>query len=266
VLPANVGFTLDYTSSATQLVIHMVTPTPQSWTSPAASGTWSVGTNWSTASAPGTSGNVSVISTSSTIAQNVTVATSTTVQQVTVQGTTMPMNLQILQGVQLGVTYQVLIGPHGTLSGGGTVLGNVAVGGGIVAPATGPTAATLKVTGNLTETSQSDIQLDLSSPLAGGFDAISVGGNLAMAGKLDVAAVGPFNPPLGSQYDLLDFASSTGQFAQLNLPPLTGGLAWDTSALTSTGVIRVVQVPEPSSLLLLAAAALAARRRTRRPV
>ncbi len=52
VLPQNVAFQLNYTSNSTQLLVHTVTPTAQSWTSSSAAGTWSTPGSWSGADRP----------------------------------------------------------------------------------------------------------------------------------------------------------------------------------------------------------------------
>lgn len=39
--------------------------------------------------------------------------------------------------------------------------------------------------------------------------------------------------------------------AQADLPTLSSGLAWNTSALYTTGTIRVQSVPEPASIAAL---------------
>ena len=55
------------------------------------------------------------------------------------------------------------------------------------------------------------------------------------------AMTGSFN--LGTGF------STGGAYGDLDLPTLSGGLAWDASAFTSYGIIVVV--PEPSRALLL---------------
>lgn len=131
------------------------------------------------------------------------------------------------------------------------------------------------------------------------YDALNVTGVLARGGVVDVRLIGGFVPATGSSFDLIDFGTATGSFAELRLPPLPTGLEWQTSAFATTGVISVigevapefvrgdfnsdggfdgsdvdgfvealsggrpgaVVIPEPGSLGLLAAAGLMLRRR-----
>jgi hypothetical protein len=72
-------------------------------------------------------------------------------------------------------------------------------------------------------------------------------------GTLDVDLLDGFSPSAGQSYDIL-YGSTTGSFAQMNLPALSNGLQWDTSNLDTTGTISVT--PEPSTLVLLVAASL----------
>lgn len=65
-----------------------------------------------------------------------------------------------------------------------------------------------------------------------------------------------FAPELGDAFDLIDFDFIDGSFATIDLPELAPGLAWDTSALHTDGVISVVlasAIPEPAGFATLAA-------------
>ena len=60
-----------------------------------------------------------------------------------------------------------------------------------------------------------------------------------MAGALDIS-FSSFSPAGGDSFNILDFTGHTGTFTSVTLPPLSGGLTWDTSQLYTTGIISVV--------------------------
>lgn len=124
--------------------------------------------------------------------------------------------------------------------------------------------------------------------LGGGNDRLLFTGGSA-ANKLDFTAMGSaafdvtfadgYVPVANDLFDLIDWTNSSGtgtlnnqasamlglSVSQLDLPTLSGNLAWDTSKWTSHGVIAVYNViPEPSRALLVLMGMLAVIRRRRR--
>jgi autotransporter-associated beta strand protein len=93
--------------------------------------------------------------------------------------------------------------------------------------------------------------------------AVAAAKTLTRGGDLTVAQVGSWTFAEGQNWDLFDFESSSGAFSNVFLPTLPSDLAWDTSALNSTGVIAVSAVPEPTSLAMLAIGAVCTLRRRR---
>jgi fibronectin-binding autotransporter adhesin len=87
---------------------------------------------------------------------------------------------------------------------------------------------------------------------AAGYDALNVANAFTADGTLQVTFINSFNPTLGNSFNLLDWGSTSGTFDTLSLQSLGGGLAWDTSALYTTGVISVTAVPEPATSAALA--------------
>lgn len=143
----------------------------------------------------------------------------------------------------------------------GMFQGNLVNQGGAICPGGSPGLTTVQ--GDLVMNAGL-IEIELGGLLRGDlYDAIVVTGLLEVGGTLDVLLYddgsGPFAPQLENTFDILDWGSLTGQFGQLNLPTLAAGLDWDTSALYTTGDLRVV--PEPATLSLLALGGLAALRR-----
>ena len=108
----------------------------------------------------------------------------------------------------------------------------------------------LHVGGNLFHVAGAGIELqiggsDNTDPEAQQYDSLLIDGLADIAGDLTVSLTNGYVPVLGDLFDLFDFGSVTGSFANLTLPSLSGDLAWDTTQLLTTGVIEVIssQVP-----------------------
>lgn len=155
----------------------------------------------------------------------------------------------------------------GTLNGVGTLAGAV-TSSGTIRPGHSP--GELTFTGNLTLLGTSVMLMEIGGATEGAtYDAVNVGGTLAFGGTLTVSLINAFAPPTASTFNLFDATTFTGTFATLNLPGLTQGLSWDTSALYSSGVLSIqgTAIPEPSTYAaIIGALALAGavwRRRVR---
>ncbi|WMD18966.1 autotransporter domain-containing protein [Achromobacter seleniivolatilans] len=92
---------------------------------------------------------------------------------------------------------QVAVGPNATLNGSGTVAQNVVLTGGVLQ---GTQGQTLKIGGNLTLDSASQVNVALGA--ASSQLLFDVGGNLALAGKLNVSDQGAFGAGV---YRLFDY-------------------------------------------------------------
>ncbi len=119
------------------------------------------------------------------------------------------------------------------------------------------------INGKLNMDNSSTLQLDIGS--VSYHDRLMVTGLASFAGTLELKlATGAESPVLGDSFDLLDFASSTGQFTNFILPTLSSALMWDSSQLYSQGVMRVSAIPEPGSLVVVTGAGLYVLRRYRK--
>ncbi len=99
-------------------------------------------------------------------------------------------------------------------------------------------SADLAVLGDYTQDLGATLEIELFG--SSDYDRLVIGGALNAGGDLDVLiANGGAAPQLGDVYDILDFASALGTFDNVNLPALTAGLFWDTSALYTTGELSV---------------------------
>jgi hypothetical protein len=134
----------------------------------------------------------------------------------------------------------VTIGTVGKVRGNGRFVGNV-TSNGTIAPGLPAAGGSITVTGNLTLQATSQLALELGGlTRKSAYDCLTVSGALTLGGNLNVTLLNGFTPLLGNTFDLFDSASTSGTFAALNLPSLSGGLAWNTSLISTTGVISVV--------------------------
>jgi T5SS/PEP-CTERM-associated repeat protein len=149
-------------------------------------------------------------------------------------GSSSPGTLRVQNGGVVSAPL-VIVG-NGTLSGDGTVVANVLNNVGIVAPGTSP--GTLDITGNYTQGSMAQLQIELAS--ASSFGKLDVSGNVLLNGTLNVSLTGGFVPLENQSFAILDWGGSlSGGFASIQLPTLGGSLTWDTSQLHTTGVLSI---------------------------
>jgi len=138
-------------------------------------------------------------------------------------------------------TGDVTVNNGGTLGGEGTISGNVMVNtGGTLSPGNSP--GTLTVDGDLTLAGLTVIEI----ASAASFDQIDVGGALTYGGDLSFDF--GFTPLLTDTFDIFDFTSQSGTFANINFsnPEIIG--TFDNA----TGVLSLTAVPEPEMFGLLA--------------
>jgi T5SS/PEP-CTERM-associated repeat protein len=161
--------------------------------------------------------------------------------------------VSLINGGNLYSTGLVSLTLGGTFLGNGTVDASVSTAnGGTIAP--GEPIGLLTIAGNYDQKTNGNLQIDLSSTSAGLYDRLLVTGSAALDGVLTISLTNGFVPSQGDTFDILDAASISGHFADLQLPTLPKPLGWDTSALYTTGAVSIV--PEPSTLALLTIGAL----------
>ena len=137
-----------------------------------------------------------------------------------------------------------------TVQGGATLAGNGTVGG----PTTFSSGATLapgdgSIGGlfflanvTLNTGSKSVLEIAKAGTLPGN-DLISTLGTLALGGTLTVTNTGTNALAAGDSFDLFSATTISGTFSSKTLPALGTNLVWDTSQLTSAGVLTVGALP-----------------------
>jgi T5SS/PEP-CTERM-associated repeat protein len=99
----------------------------------------------------------------------------------------------------------------GTLSGTGTVGGDVAVLGGTVSP--GTSLGTLPLEDNYSQDASSTLSIELGGSGAGQYDRLSVAGTASLGGTLALSLAGGYEPSAGDSFVILTCASRVGRFA-----------------------------------------------------
>lgn len=174
--------------------------------------------------------------------------------------------LSIEDGGLVEANIALRIRETGTVSGNqGTILGDVEVLGGLLAPGTDDAAiGLLTIDGNLSQSNFARLAFELADPSS--FDQLLVTGLANLAGMIDIDLIAGFDPTPGASFKLVDFGSflDSGFVFDFSGAPLSHpDWSWDTSSFTVDGTIRVV--PEPSTIVLAATIGLALlglRRRT----
>jgi autotransporter-associated beta strand protein len=139
------------------------------------------------------------------------------------------------------------LGASQILSGSGTVQGNAMIDGTL---ATGASAGTLTIGGDIGLAAGSDWQVELGGTATSAFDRLLVSGELVAGGSISLSLIDGFNPAASDSFQIATFTSFvdngfTFDFSEAGLAP---GLSWDTSGFTTSGVIAVV--PEPAIAML----------------
>jgi autotransporter-associated beta strand protein len=137
----------------------------------------------------------------------------------------------------------VSIANGGTLAGSGIISGAVTVNpGGELAP--GNPLGTLTFGNSLTLASGSTNIFEISTAPATNSVA-KIFGALTNGGTLIVTNVGAAALTNGNSFQLFSAASESGSFANVVLPSLPAGLAWNTNSLNTSGTVSVVVNARP---------------------
>jgi len=228
--------------------IFIYTPTLH-WRATGAS-TWSNSANWTLGITPASVHDV-VIDPSSALTVTGP-STSTSVNSLQVGGGAGAAVLDLQNSATLTVAAGLNIAANGSISGNGSIGGNV-TNSGLFSP--GEPLGSIHVTGDLLENASGVMKLEIGGLVGGSsYDKIAITGTMTLGGALNVTLANGFTPAAGEVFDLLDWGSVAGSFAQVNLPTLAGGLAWDAGQLSTNGSVTVV--PEPRCAGLFGGAGL----------
>ncbi len=121
--------------------------------------------------------------------------------------------------------------------------GNLSNDGGVFAP--GPSTKISSISGNYTQNASATIEMELSGTVPGTeYDHLDIHGVTTLGGTLGIVLGGGFMPSPDDTFDLFDYLGGVwGDFANYDLPDLGAGLAWDVSAVPTTGVLSVTLQP-----------------------
>ncbi len=161
----------------------------------------------------------------------------------------------------------VRVGPEGTLSGTGTILGEILVDGGTVEPGASP--GTLHIDGNFRQLPDGVLHLEIGGTTPGTeYDRIVSTGDLLLDGTVKLEFIRGFVPRAGNTFDLF---RADGNLALLNVPIfLNAPPAFTFRTSLTNGVFSVIVVPEPGTAclsgLLINLASFCPLRRRRMPV
>lgn len=125
----------------------------------------------------------------------------------------------------------------GSLSGNGvTGAGSVFLEGDV---RPGATIGTMAFGGDVSIGSAATVRMELAGVGGSQHDRITAAASLSLGGTLEVTLAPGFTPTVGQSFDLLDWATRTGTFANVSLPSISG-IGWNTSQLYTTGVISAI--------------------------
>jgi autotransporter-associated beta strand protein len=175
-------------------------------------------------------------------------------------------NVTVTSSTILG-TGRISPAPNGSVILGGAAIVSV----GDAGDTSGKTLIFTPASGTMSTTFQANsvLELDLftgagsgdNSGIGTAADTLLWGGTLALGSNVKLRVNNPNNMTTfaeGDSWKVLDWttfggSAPTGTFeaSMLELPSLTGLLAWDTSNLYTAGTIGIIQVPEPSRAVLM---------------
>ncbi len=132
-------------------------------------------------------------------------------------------------------------GVGGTLSGAGTVEGNVtANNGAVISPAGVDKIGTLTVNGNVTMRAGAVMEANLGIRGIPQFDKMVVNGKMTCAGILRCSTISTPRYSSNLKFQIISADEISGSFSEIILPEIPEIYSWDTSSLYNDGCIYLV--------------------------
>ena len=161
-----------------------------------------------------------------TIGDNNNTATEWRVNLVSSVGIDEPGTIILLKGT-FRVGGLLSLGPHGLINGTGTLsMGSLLNNGGIIAPGLSP--GVLSVEGNYEQAPDGVLRIEIAGLGDGQFDVLTITGDAALGGTLEVHMLDGFLLHAGDSVDFLIIGGAlTGDFARIIFPELAPGFDAD---------------------------------------
>ena len=152
---------------------------------------------------------------------------------------------------------ELVVGSGGLLGGNAGTLQAPVTNRGVVSPgafnpiaargvSVDPIAGLLTLGGNYTQADSGALLIELGglTPIVQ-YDRLVVQGGAMIDGDLEVALIDGFDPPAGSEYEILQSSTLSGQFADELLPPFGDDRTWEVVYGDDTVTLRVTGGSEP---------------------
>ncbi len=139
----------------------------------------------------------------------------------------------------------------GSLTGNGTVFAAINNSAGIVAPGAPGAAGIITLSGAYSQGAGGSMNLKIGGIGPGGtYDVVdNTTNSVNLAGTLNVTLFNGFTPSSGNTFDILKFASRSGDFATYNLPTFPGGGSFQNAYVAgSPNLLRLTAVVTASDL------------------
>ena len=141
--------------------------------------------------------------------------------------------------------------PTGILNGRGTIdISSIDfINSGVINP--GTSSGKLNIKGNLPQDNQSIINIEIGGIVADdSYDQLNVSGQFLLDGKLNISLIDNYIPAAGETFDIMTFASQTGDFNSINGLFTGTGVSFDVVSNPTSLQLVTVSAPNHSPVIL----------------